>query len=45
MYINDTHILYYTLFGVIGFIVGCIASWFNTKLPEYKKILSNKKTS
>lgn len=43
MYINDTHILYYTLFGVIGFIVGCLASWFNTKLPEYRKILSKER--
>ena len=43
MYINDTHILYYTVFGAIGFIVGCLASWFNTKLPEYKKILSKER--
>lgn len=40
MYINDTHILYYTLFGIIGFFVGIIANWFNTKLPEYKKVLT-----
>lgn len=43
MYINDTHILYYTLFGAIGFIVGCLTNWFNTKLPEYKKILSKER--
>ena len=43
MYINDTHILYYTLFGAIGFVVGCLANWFNTKLPEYKKILSKER--
>lgn len=40
MYINDTHILYYTLFGIIGFFVGILANWFNTKLPEYKKVLT-----
>ncbi len=40
MYINDTHILIYTLFGVLGLVIGILTDWFNTKLPEYKKILS-----
>ena len=43
MYINDTHILYYTLFGIIGFFVGILANWFNTKLPEYKKVLTKER--
>lgn len=43
MYINDTHILFYTLFGAIGFIIGILANWFNTKLPEYRKKLSKER--
>lgn len=43
MYINDTHILIYTLFGIIGFLVGLLTDWLNTKLPEYKKILSKER--
>lgn len=43
MYINDTHILYYTIFGVIGFVVGILTNWLNTKLPEYKKTLSKER--
>ncbi len=40
MYINNTHIMYYVLFGLIGLIIGEIVAWVNTRLPEYKKVIS-----
>lgn len=40
MYINDVHILYYVLFGVLGLFVGQLVNWCNQRLPEYKKIFS-----
>ena len=40
MYINDVHILYYVLAGVIGLIVGWFINWCNKRLPEYKKVFS-----
>lgn len=40
MYINDIHILYYLLFGILGLIVGQFVDWCNRRLPEYKKIFT-----
>lgn len=40
MYINDIHILNYTLVGVIGLSVGQFVDWCNKRLPEYKNVLS-----
>ena len=40
MYINDTHILIYVIFGIIGFISGQFIDWCNKRLPEYKKVFS-----
>ena len=40
MYINDVHILYYVLFGILGLVVGWLVNWCNIRLPEYKKVLS-----
>lgn len=40
MYINNTHIMYYVLFGLIGLIVGQIVAWVNIRLPDYKKVIS-----
>lgn len=40
MYINDVHILYYVLAGVIGLLVGYLVNWSNARLPEYKKVFS-----
>lgn len=40
MYINNTHIMYYILFGLIGLIVGQIIAWVNIRLPDYKKVIS-----
>lgn len=40
MYINDIHILIYTLVGVIGLFVGQFVDWCNKRLPEYKNVLS-----
>lgn len=40
MYINDVHILYYVLFGVIGMLIGQFMDWCNSRLPEKKKILT-----
>ena len=38
MYINDVHIMYYVVLGLIGLLVGQFVDWCNTRLPEYKKI-------
>lgn len=40
MYINDVHILYYCLAGVIGAIVGAFINWCNNRFQEEKKIFS-----
>ena len=40
MYINDLHILYYVVVGVIGLFVGQFIDWCNLRLPEYKEIFS-----
>ena len=40
MYINDVHILYYVLFGIIGMIVGQFVDWCNKRLPERKKVFT-----
>ena len=40
MYINDIHIMYYIVVGIIGLLVGQFIDWCNIRLPEYKKIFS-----
>lgn len=40
MYINDVHILYYALAGIIGAILGGFINWCNYRLPENKKVFS-----
>jgi len=40
MYINDIHIIFYVLIGVLGFCVGQFVDWCNARLPEYKKVFS-----
>lgn len=40
MYINNVHILYYVLFGIIGMIVGQFVDWCNKRLPERKKVFT-----
>lgn len=40
MYINDVHILYYALAGIIGAIMGEFINWCNYRLPENKKVFS-----
>lgn len=40
MYINEIHILWYVLVGVIGLFVGQFVDWCNIRLPEYKKVFS-----
>lgn len=40
MYINEIHILWYVLVGVVGLFAGQIIDWCNIRLPEYKKIFS-----
>ena len=40
MYINDIHIMYYILVGIIGLFVGQFVDWCNIRLPEYKKVFS-----
>lgn len=40
MYINDVHILYYVLAGIIGVIVGSFINWCNYAMPKDIKVLS-----
>lgn len=40
MYLNDVHIMYYVLIGLIGLLVGQFTDWCNKRLPEYKKIFT-----
>ena len=40
MYINDIHIIYYVLVGILGLGVGQFVDWCNIRLPEYKKVFS-----
>lgn len=40
MYINDVHILYYVLAGIIGIIVGSFINWCNYAMPKDIKVLS-----
>ena len=40
MYINDVHILYYVVAGILGWIVGGFINWCNERLPERKPIVS-----
>jgi len=40
MYINEIHILWYVLVGILGLFVGQFIDWCNERLPEYKKIFS-----
>ena len=40
MFINDVHIVYYVLIGILGLAVGQFVDWCNLRLPEYKKIFS-----
>lgn len=40
MYINDTHILIYVIFGIIGLITGQFIDWCNKRMPDYKKVFT-----
>lgn len=40
MYINDIHILFYVLIGVLGLAVGQFIDWCNKRMPEYENVLS-----
>lgn len=40
MYINNVHILYYVLFGVLGMFVGQVVEWCNKRFPARKKVFT-----
>jgi len=40
MYIQDIHILIYTIVGIAGLFIGQLVDWSNKRLPEYKKVFS-----
>jgi len=40
MYINETHIVYYAIFAILGLFVGMFIDWMNKRLPEEKKVFS-----
>ena len=40
MYINDVHIVYYVVVGIIGLFIGNLIDWANKRLPEDKSVIS-----
>ena len=40
VYINDVHIVFYILFGVIGAIIGQFLEWANFRLSNHKTVFS-----
>ena len=40
MFLNNTHILFYVLFTVLGLISGQITAWCIKRMPEHKPIIS-----
>ena len=40
VYINDVHIVFYILFGVIGAIIGQFLEWANFRLSDHKAVFS-----
>ena len=40
MFLNNTHILYYVLFTILGIVSGQIASWCIKRMPEHKPVIS-----
>ena len=40
MYINNIHIMYYVLIGLLGLVVGQLVAWMNIRMPENKKVFS-----
>ena len=40
VYINDVHILFYILFGIIGAIIGQFLEWANFRLSDHKVVFS-----
>ena len=40
MFLNNTHILYYVLFSILGLISGQIVAWCIKRMPEHKPLLS-----
>lgn len=40
MFLNNTHILYYVLFTILGLISGQIVAWCIKRMPEHKPLLS-----
>lgn len=40
MYINETHIMFYTIAAILGILMGIFVDWMNKRLPEYKKVFS-----
>ena len=40
VYINDVHILFYILFGIIGAIIGQFLEWANFRLSDHKAVFS-----
>ena len=40
MYINDINILEFLVVGILGMFIGQLIDWCNSRLKEYKKVLS-----
>ena len=40
MFLNNTHILYYVLFTILGLLSGQITAWCIKRMPEHKPVIS-----
>ena len=40
MYINNIHIIYYALIGILGLLVGQFVAWMNVRMPDNKKVFT-----
>lgn len=38
MYLNNVHIIYYAIAGIIGLVVGAFINWCNYRMPDRKKL-------
>ena len=40
MYINNIHILYFVIVGIIGLVVGQFVAWMNLRMPNNEKVFT-----
>ena len=38
---NNTHIMFFVVFGILGLAIGQFVAWMNIRMPENKKVFSS----